>query len=314
MSTGSKIVKAASVVEDRRGALPHPEIETGTVLKRGMLGRGLHAPPPPPGKESLTGELNRLRVEIRQSQGELQELVKQLEAARRQTCEEEQAHRELAARQEELRSINAEDLSEDLIAQAEHTAGQIIEMAKAQAEDILSEAAAKGNVLTEQAKNEGYLEGFARGFEESAAEFRRENEPKAAKIEGILESLSTYWEDTLRQSQGELVTLAMAVAKKILGRAIEENPDVIVEMLRGLVEENKREEYVKITLSPDLAQIDAPAGGEVRTMLEGLGANVSVLTDIRAGAGAVTVETPKGIVDAGLQTQLDNISAAIREG
>jgi len=288
-------------------------MEPGTVLKRGMLEHGIpQLPPPPLGKDTLTGELNRLRVEIKQSQMELKALAGQLEAARQKAREEELAQQELAELEEELPIVPPEEYSEDLIAQAEHRAGQIVEMAKAEAEKILAEAATMGAQLAEQAKNDGHQEGFSKGMEEAAAEFRRENEPKAAQIAGILGNLSTYWEDTLRKSEDELTTLVMTVAQKILGRALEDDPAAIVEMLRGIVVENKREEYVKITLSPDLAQITVYAGRDVRALLEELGANVSVLTPAGVDPGTATVETPKGIVDMSIQTQLDNIGAAIR--
>ena len=312
----TKIVKAVAVVEDRIKAPPPIEIEPpSTVLKRGMLEQGFPKPPQLiPSKDTLTGELNRLRVEIKQSQSELKTLAGQLETVRKRAGEEEQALRELAARQAEKQlEVPAEEISEDLITQAEQTAEQIISQAKARAKTILDQAETEGAALAEQAKNDGYLEGFSKGHEESAAEFRRENEPKAAQIADILDNLSTYWEDTLRESQSDLVELVMAVAAKVLGRALEDDPGAIVEMLRGIVEENKREEYVKITLSPELAQVTAYAGRDVRTLLENLGANVNVLTTAGIDDGTLTVETTKGIVDVSIQTQLDNISSAIHE-
>ncbi len=43
--------------------------------------------------------------------------------------------------------------------------------------------------LAEQAKNDGYLEGFSKGYEEALAEFKNENTPRAVAIADLLDNI-----------------------------------------------------------------------------------------------------------------------------
>ena len=310
-TASAKIVKATAVVDNGAAKPPLPpalaEAELGGVLKRGMLGGSIRQVPRTiPTKDTYTDELNRLRIEIKQAKEELKALGLDREEALRQAEEE-------AKRQEEAAAMPAEEDPEEVVNNARLHAENILASAMDERDTILSEAQAQAVMITDQAKNEGYLEGFSKGFEEATQEFKDENTPKAVMIADLLESLSDYQEELVRKSEEDMVNLAMAVASKILGKAVESDPTAIVDMLHGVLEENKREEYIKITLSPELTAIKAKAGKDVRTLLEKHGANVSVVSDPAAGVGSMIVETPKGVVDVSIQTQLDNLGAAIRE-
>ena len=309
----SRIVKARSVVDDPvKGPPPLLDAEYGAILKSGLVERGIpHRPRIIPNRDVLTDELNRLKVEIKQSEQKLKALGAELEAARVQA--EEKARRAQEDEEDALSGEEQEQQSINLVEQARQQAEQIISQAQAESEQILQIARAEGVTLAEQAKNEGYLEGFSKGFAEATEEFKNENTPKAVMIADILEALTDLQEQTLRENEENMAALAMEVASKILGKAVESDPASVVSMLRAVVEDNKREEYIKITLSPELAAIKAKAGKNVRSLLEALGANVSVVTDSTAAPGTITAETPKGVVDVSIQTQLDNLGAAISE-
>ena len=317
MYNDSRIVKARAVVDDIAKAPPLlAESAYGTVLKSRTVERGIpHKPRVIPNKNALTDELNRLKVEINQAEQELKGLGADLESARIRAEEEERRAEEealLAQEDSELGKAH-ERRSKSLLEEAREEADKIMAQAQSTRAQILQEAQAEGTQLAEQAKNEGYLEGFSKGFAEASEEFKKENTPKAVLIADILEALTELQDQTLRENEENMILLSLAVASKILGKAIETDPAAIAGMLRGIVEENKREEYIKITLSPDISQIKAKANKNVRALLEALGTNVSVITDNTAEDDTITVETPKGIVDVSIQTQLDNLGAAIHD-
>lgn len=302
MNSLTKIVKSTFVVEEVKAPPPPIEMDSGNILKRRSMEQGRPVKPRLiPNRDALTDELNRLQVEIKQAKAELRDLGFDLEDARAQA-------------EAAMDVDTAQDEAKNILAQAKAQAEQIASLANLEMEKTLKAAQTQAEGLLEKAKNDGYLEGFSKGFEQSSQEFKDENAPKTVMIAEILDSLTEFHEKTMRENEQELMSLAMEVASKVIGRTLDENPDAVVDILRGIVEENKREEYIKITLSPDLAQIKAKASKDVRAMLEKLGANISVGTDIDADPGSIMVETPKGIVDVSVQTQLDNLDAAIREG
>jgi len=260
-----------------------------------------------PTKDSYQDELNRLQIEIKQAKEEMKALGGDLEETRRLAREEKKRQEELVLAQE-----TAED-PEEAMEEARQRVENILAGAMDERDQILSEANEQAAAIADQAKNEGYLEGFSKGFEEAVQEFKDENTPKAVMIADLLEGLSDHHTQLVRQSEDDLVDLALAVAQKIVGKAVETDPAIIAQMLHGIIDENKREEYIKITLSPDLTAIKAKAGKDVRSLLEKLGANVSVVNDPAAPKDSIMMETPKGVVDVSIQTQLDNLSAVIRE-
>jgi len=312
MSSLIKIVKSIAVVEHpekKLSASSKTEVDPGGILKRGMVEHGLPRKPHfIPNKDALADEVNRLRVEIKLAKEELKALGVELETARKLAEEEVRLEEEQVLAEEEL-TRQGKNLAE----QAREQAAETIAQAQAERENILKEAEAEGILLSERAKNEGYLEGFSKGFEEATEEFKRDNTPKAVLIADMLDALREFRDEAIRESEEDLVRLAMAVASKVLSRTLETDSGAVADMLRGIVEENRREAYIKITLSPDISQIKAKAGKDVRSLLEKLGANITVVTDNDARQGSIFAETPKGVVDVSIQTQLDNLMSAIRE-
>ena len=297
----SRIVKSRAVVESR-GYLPPIEMEQGIILKGRHVVHGMPKKPRIiPNADALTEELNRLRVEIKQAEDEHKDIIARLEEARE---EAEEAQKQGIIRGQE---------NQYYIEQAKRAADMAMADAEMRRSKIIKEAEEEGKQLAEQAKNEGYLEGFSKGFEEATEEFKQENTPKAVMIADILDGISEYQDMLMRTHEQDMIDLTLTLAGKILGRVLEKESDVALDMLRGMVEDNRREEYIKITLSPDLAQVKAKANKDVRALLENLGTNVTTAVDNEAGPGTVMVETAKGIVDMSVNTQLQNLEAAIRQ-
>jgi flagellar assembly protein FliH len=253
-------------------------------------------------KDPYLAELNRIKVEIEEARAELRHLRGELErpAEPRETAGEDGA--------EEAAAEEADAPMVELVAKFdEREARELIQAAEQDAKEIHAQAVLEAQRITQQAQNDGYLEGFNKGYEEAAAEFKRANDPQAERIADLVEDLSEYEQKRLKQNEKELVELTLAVAAKVIGQELAANPGAIVNMLTETVRQNHSEEYVRITLAEDLLPVDVKASAEIKELLLGLGANVSVLADSKAAPGAVQVETPKGIIDLSVDTQLKNI-------
>ncbi len=286
----TKIVKSVLVVDDRPpGQKPvwaAPPLAGGAILK------GAAPPPPPrmPTQDEYIDQLNRLRVEIRKAKEELRDLNAQIQEAQ--------------ARQEELHRTDLQLWNIDT------EVAVIIEKAKADAEQILNDARAQGVQMAEEARNNGYLEGFSRGYEEATQEFHKQYDPLMVKIADVLDRLSDYEARLLREQEEYLVELAMTVAKKVIGQTLKTTPAAVVELLREAVEKAKGEKSIKVTLSPDLVPLHTKADEQVRKLLAETGAEVTLVTDEGLEPGSAFVETPKGMVDISIHTQLNNLKDA----
>lgn len=300
MNSLTRIVKSIAVVEERGDKAQAPvyaePLRPSGVIKRRILegGGAPTASQAIPTKDSYLDELNRLQVEIKQAKEELRSLGRQAEEAR---LEE--------ARQEEIFDGSEIDAS-----QAEEEAYTILKNAQIQAEQLLEEARQEGEALAEQAQNNGYLEGFEKGYQEAAQEFHSQYDPIMVQVADILDQLSEYQSQSLREQEHNLIELSITVARRILGQNLQADPGAVTQLFQELVEDNSREEYIKITLSPDLLPIQAKAGEKVRKLLTDLGANVTVAVDPELSQGGAVLETPKGVVDVSIETQLNNLKAA----
>ncbi|MDR2908269.1 MAG: hypothetical protein LBU86_00095 [Oscillospiraceae bacterium] len=290
-----RIVKYAAVVEDSAGTgpqkAPPPEPARAGIIKKQFMERGALTAPGPamPARDAYLDELNRLKVEIKQKEDELKALGRDIDSAGK-------------ARAADAFSVEA----------AEATASDIMARAEFKASQIISDAGQEGVLLREQAKNDGYLEGFSKGYEEAVREFREKNEPVAVELSDMLDGISDYYRNMLAGQGKDMTRLSIAVAEKILGQAFEADQTLAAAMLRGIIEEHSREEYIKVTLSPDLAPIRAKAGDKVRALIESMAKNVTLSVDRDAPPGTAVIEMPGGLVDASIQTQLDNLTQIIQ--
>ena len=173
---------------------------------------------------------------------------------------------------------------------------------------ILARAAAQagplGPPVTPGGIDEGYTEGMRRAETAILAERRR--------VVGTIESLAGLRDQMLRDSEAQVVDLALAIARELALRSADQDRDVAVRLASAALEELGRSTRVVMRVSPtDRTDLD--------TWLAALPDRAShptiVLTEDEALApGELIAETDLGKVDARLETRLAQVARAIREG
>lgn len=305
----SKIVKSVSVVDDRPPAQKdisnaiETELKRMPVIKRQMFSyrRNPYADQTLalPDKKGYIDELNRVKVEIAQAKAELRSLGRQVDEALQQ--------------REEREDDALEELSTRNMLVAEAEAERLIAEAKENIANMMADYEKEIRRMAEEAKNNGYLEGFDKGFAQAQDEFRKQCNPKIRQIDNLLEQISAYMEEMIAKNERDLLDLAMTVSEKIIGREIKDDPRAVVTMLYQTLDANRREENLRITLSPDLMPVEAKVSAEVRTLITQTAPNALIYVDEDVGDGHLAVETGKGITDMSVKTQLDNIAAMLRD-
>jgi type III secretion protein L len=152
---------------------------------------------------------------------------------------------------------------------------------------------------------------------EAEAEARRILAVAAGHAEGLAEAAATVVraaaerDRRLAALEGEVVALALDVARKILGRELSDPAAVVDLAARALAEARERRE-VTLRVSP----ADAPALRRAEGRLGALLARAPGLVmreDPALSPGHVVVETEAGRVDAGFDAQLAALERALRE-
>lgn len=302
----SRIIKSTAVVDARPEQERHfvvhaqePDVP-GHVIKRQTLSGGqvLSMGRRPLTKDALLDELNRVRVEIADAQQELRGVSRELDEARQQVAELRKQQEAL----EKLEGLTIDDQAKAILREAEAQADQMIEYAKQQA------AAA-----VDQLKGQGYLDGLEQGANEAREQFRAEHAPEIERLRLLMTRLTNLERDLIDQSEKDIVSLIIAVAERVIGEHLQQDPKALVGLLRDVMERNRREVFVKVTVSPDLLPAQAKVNEAVRRAIQEMGQQVDIVVDQEAQPGTVLVETPKGFTDLSVPTQMENLHEALLE-
>ena len=177
----------------------------------------------------------------------------------------------------------ARDRAQALLWDAEQAAARIRGAAEAECEEALRTAVRAG-------REEG-LAGAATALL-AAAEVRQR------RLEGL---------------EREIATVALEVARKLVGRALSERPELVAELARRALEPVRARREVLLRVSP----ADAPLLRAEQPRLAALldrAPGVALREDEGIEPGGVVVETEAGRVDARVETQLSVLERVLGEG
>jgi type III secretion protein L len=167
---------------------------------------------------------------------------------------------------------------------ASREAEEIVERAREEAEAIRQEAAAEAARIKSAAQEEGYTAGLAQWNEIVAAALAARDE-------------------FLRESEREVVRLAVRIAEKIIGERLAAAPDTIVGIVREALKSVHRERSLVIRVHTQYVEL---VKQRVRELADSLGGSreIQVAGSPDVPPGGCLVESELGKIDARLETQL----------
>lgn len=166
------------------------------------------------------------------------------------------------------------------------------------------EAAIDLDEIRKQAFQEGFAEGETAGREQAAAEFREAIESFGQAVQSLAE-----YKPTLRHAtQREVVSLALAVAQRVLRREVTLDPATVLGIVRTCLEELNAAEVSRLQVSPRDYDVvtDYFQSHPVQ--------NLEIVSDPAVTSGGVMFETSQGTVDARIETQLEEIENGLADG
>lgn len=296
----SRIIKSQVVVNLTPDANPAACVQERavdqTVIK---LRQPHHVPPPRPmTKDGLRDELNRIRLDITEEE-------QSLRAVRQELADLRTDVRRLEEKRETLKRMDGMTLDEKTKA--------ILQQAHQEAEKMVHGAVTQASDAVEQLKTQGYLDGLEQGATEARVQFGQEHEPDIRKLEALIAALSDMTPNLVQESETEIISLVVAVAEKVIGRTLEQDPYAVRDMLQEVMTQHRRESFVKVTISPDLLPAQSHAADQVLDAVRELGHQLDIQVDAEALPGSLVVEGEGGFTDLSVQTQLQNIHGALLE-
>ena len=220
------------------------------------------------------------------------------------------------AETEPLPDEEGADAEEEILTAAGSEALGIIAAAREKAAAVVAAAGEDAVKLRREAYDEGYEKGFAEGQvrgETAGLEQARGAIAKAAeKASQIMALARQQADEEFAAAERQVVELALAVASKVLGREVAENPTVILPIVKAALEKVQDQEQITIRVHPECYELVLSARSELQAGLARAN-SVAVLADAALKGGDCIVETPYGTVDARIDTQLELVKAALKE-
>ncbi len=204
---------------------------------------------------------------------------------------------------------------------AEIQAETILQEAREQAEALLRQAKEQAETIRQDARDEGYAEGFTQGLavgtqqgkEEVLQQQTQQTQMLADQVEQFLKKANAALLEQMDANAVELRDLAIAVAEKVIGVSLDSSADVIERMIRMAIDKRKRCEWVQIYVSSRNARRLAELSPVLTTSFAALSDHVRIVPMSDDEPGACIVEMPDEIIDASVSTQMGNIRAALAE-
>lgn len=166
--------------------------------------------------------------------------------------------------------------------------------------NLISRAQEEAGTIRDSAAKEGYNAGLEKAQED---------------LQEVKDALKTFLkakQEVFEYIAPDILEISVDIARKIVKKEIEQNPEVILgtilDVLKGI---SKEETSVKIKVNPQQVGLVKETLPEVISEI-GLDAKIKILADDTIEIGSCIVQTNNGIVDATIDTQLEIIKEAFK--
>ncbi|MDL2219609.1 hypothetical protein LJC04_04685 [Ruminococcaceae bacterium OttesenSCG-928-O06] len=188
-------------------------------------------------------------------------------------------------------------LREEIIQGAMAEAGRILEDAVRGAEEQKAAALAgiqdEAERLRAAAAEEGRKEGFAAvvgDMQQAAGQL----EAAIADFEGGRAGFEAEYETQLKW-------MALEIASKVLAKKVDEDDAVMADMVQKAVQSVRNEAWIRVEVSQEMVRL-------IDKLTEIYAGQPGIeISGVSTAPGTVQIETPSGLMDASLQTQLANL-------
>lgn len=200
--------------------------------------------------------------------------------------------------------------AEAILETARTEAARMTEQARQEAETWWQDRRNEDNTFREQIREAAYAEGFEAGRKDAE---RAVLEQYAAQIEEgrtVLEQAHEAARRIIAESEPFLVELSCAIAAKIVGRKLEESPDLAVELVREALKRTASKENILLCVAPSQFAYIQSVRDELASVIDAE-AELVIVPDHSVKDQGCVVKTSFGTVDARVETQLSEIKQAL---
>lgn len=255
-----------------------------------------------PGEDEETGEIISAEEQRRRAEEE---------KAREKAEEERRINEAVETKLSQILAERSEALEQErvqILEQGRNEAASISAKAKADTMAIMEKANRECAMLKEQAKKEGFNEGFADGRKESLEKYSKYIDASGRLLSEINSRKEAYY----ISSEEEMRTTVFELVNKIVRTELKTNPRVIEGIIAEAAKNFRNSDYIKITLAEDGITERFKTDEKLIKDIIPFIPEVEIEFDEDAEEGTVIEDNGSEIVDAGVPTQLEFLKEILR--
>jgi len=155
---------------------------------------------------------------------------------------------------------------------------------------------------------EAYENGVRAGEAAARKELESRVQDTLEKLAATISEIAATRSETIHRAEADTVHLTLAIARRVLHREISLNPSVLEDLIKAALEKMQAQEVYRVRVHPQQEEImkrclEETARGQV----------VTVVPDPTQAEGGAVFETNRGLLDASLDTQLDEIERILAD-
>lgn len=155
-----------------------------------------------------------------------------------------------------------------------------------------------------EAHDAGLKEGEAVGRQRAGAELQ----PVIDRLSRAIEEIGGLRNRLRAEAEADLIQLSLAIAKRVLRRELAIDPDALHGLVLGALDKLQGQEISRVRVHPSHVELVAAS-----LRLNCASANVELIPDPSREVGAVIFETPRGNLDASVESQLQEIERGLAD-
>ncbi|WP_218838928.1 flagellar assembly protein FliH [Neobacillus jeddahensis] len=199
-----------------------------------------------------------------------------------------------------------------LLVQAEQNARTIEAAAQEKINQWWQENEQKLTAVTEEAKQQGYHDGFKVGKQEATEEIHQTYQAKIDQVQQLLEQGYAQKEAIIAEAEPFLLELSTAIAAQIVRQELKSHPDQFVELIKQHILRFKEKEFITVCVHPDDFEFVQSQRSHLVAVVNGE-TEIKVIPDHSVTPEGCIIRTAYGSVDARIDTQIEEIKKVILE-
>ena len=147
-----------------------------------------------------------------------------------------------------------------------------------------------------------YTKGFAEGEKAGLETGNRRVTPVIENFGHALTELENVKKEIYQNAEQKTLHLAIAIARKIVSREVQSNPEVVLEIIRKALDKVVDDEDITIRLNPEDFNFINTSGQKITDGDDGF-ENIKLQADASIAGGGCLIETRMGNIDARIDRQ-----------